>query len=137
FAVVADEVRKLAERTQNATLDIGNKIKLIVDGTNQAIVAMRDGNDQMQAGRNNAVEAQQNLQGIIQETRQLAGLLEQVAQAENSQNHGFAQFAGDITAVGESTRSLSTETRSIADAIKRLDQLLDELGRSSQAQHAS
>ncbi|MBA4707076.1 methyl-accepting chemotaxis protein [Aquitalea aquatica] len=136
FAVVADEVRKLAERTQNATLDIGNKITLIVDGTNQAIVAMRDGNDQMQAGRDNAREAQQNLQGIIQETRQLAGLLEQVAQAENSQNHGFAQFAGDITAVGESTRSLSTETRSIADAIKRLDQLLDELGRSSQAQHA-
>jgi hypothetical protein len=38
--------------------------------------------------------------------------------------------------VGESTRSLSTETRSIADAIKRLDQLLDDLGRTSQAQHA-
>jgi len=134
FAVVADEVRKLAERTQNATLDIESKIKLIVDGTNQAIIAMRDGSSQMQAGRSNAVEAQQNLQGIIRETRQLATLLEQVAQAENSQNHGFSQFAGDITAVGESTRSLSTETRSIADAIKRLDQLLDELGRSSHSQ---
>ncbi|KJV26503.1 chemotaxis protein [Aquitalea magnusonii] len=136
FAVVADEVRKLAERTQNATLDIETKIKLIVDGTNQAIIAMRDGNSQMQAGRSNAQEAQQNLQGIIQETRQLASLLEEVSRAESSQNQGFAQFAGDITAVGESTRSLSTETRSIADAIKRLDQLLDDLGRSSQAQHA-
>jgi methyl-accepting chemotaxis protein len=136
FAVVADEVRKLAERTQNATLDIETKIKLIVDGTNQAIIAMRDGNSQMQAGRSNAQEAQQNLQGIIQETRQLASLLEEVSRAESSQNQGFAQFAGDITAVGESTRSLSTETRSIADAIKRLDQLLDDLGRTSQAQHA-
>jgi methyl-accepting chemotaxis protein len=79
FAVVADEVRKLAERTQNATLDIETKIKLIVDGTNQAIIAMRDGNSQMQAGRSNAQEAQQNLQGIIQETRQLASLLEEVS----------------------------------------------------------
>ncbi|WP_159876202.1 MULTISPECIES: methyl-accepting chemotaxis protein [Aquitalea] len=136
FAVVADEVRKLAERTQNATLDIETKIKLIVDGTNQAIIAMRDGNSQMQAGRSNAQEAQQNLQGIIQETRELANLLEEVSRAESSQNQGFAQFAGDITAVGESTRSLSTETRSIADAITRLDQLLDELGRSSHAQQA-
>ncbi|WP_293764794.1 methyl-accepting chemotaxis protein [uncultured Aquitalea sp.] len=131
FAVVADEVRKLAERTQNATLDIESKIKLIVDGTNQAIVAMRDGNSQMKSGRDNAHEAQEKLQGIIAETRQLAGLLDQVSQAEQSQNQGFAQFASDITAVGESTRALSTETSSIADAIRRLDQLLDELGRSS------
>ncbi|XLM21728.1 methyl-accepting chemotaxis protein, partial [Chromobacterium piscinae] len=57
FAVVADEVRKLAERTQNATQDIESKIQLIVDGTNQAIVAMRDGNQQMRAGSDHAQKA--------------------------------------------------------------------------------
>ncbi|WP_280955006.1 methyl-accepting chemotaxis protein [Paludibacterium denitrificans] len=68
FAVVADEVRKLAERTQNATLDIESKIDLIIDGTNQAMVAMREGSQQLQAGRHHTVEAQEKLHGIIQES---------------------------------------------------------------------
>ena len=131
FAVVADEVRKLAERTQNATLDIEQKIRLIVDGTNQALLAMRDGNQQMQAGRDNSLDAQRKLSGIIGETGELASLLSQMSQAEANQNRGFAQFASDITAVGESTRSLSGETQAIADAIARLDHLLEDLGQSA------
>ncbi|WP_413783170.1 methyl-accepting chemotaxis protein [Chromobacterium subtsugae] len=137
FAVVADEVRKLAERTQNATQDIESKIRVIVDGTNQAMVAMRDGNRQMQAGRDNAQDAQQKLSGIIRETGELAGLLSQVSQAETSQNQGFAQFAGDIVAVGESTRSLSGETHNIAEAIRRLDAQMETLHQAvSQPAHA-
>jgi methyl-accepting chemotaxis protein len=131
FAVVADEVRKLAERTQNATQDIGSRIRLIVDGTNDAIAAMRDGSEQMQSGRGNAVAAQDRLGGIIAQTGQLEGLLTRVSAAGESQNQGFARFAADITAVGESTRSLSGETHAIADAIRRLDRLLDELGHST------
>ncbi|UTH74547.1 methyl-accepting chemotaxis protein [Chromobacterium sp. IIBBL 290-4] len=136
FAVVADEVRKLAERTQNATQDIETKIKLIVDGTNLAIVAMRDGNQQMQAGRDHAQNAQSKLSGIIRETSQLAGLLDQVSQAESNQNQGFAQFAGDIVAVGESTRSLSGETRNIAEAIRQLDEQMDKLHQAVSRQDA-
>ncbi len=128
FAVVADEVRKLAERTQHATQDIESKIKLIVDGTNQAIDAMRDGNGQLKSGRDNTVEAQQRLKGIIAASQALSGVLAQVSDAEENQNKGFAQFAGDITAVGESSRTLSTETRTIAEAVNRLDQQMKELG---------
>ncbi|KIA79803.1 chemotaxis protein [Chromobacterium piscinae] len=127
FAVVADEVRKLAERTQNATQDIESKIQLIVDGTNQAIVAMRDGNQQMRAGSDHAQNAHQKLSGIIRETAELANLLGQVSQAEANQNQGFAQFAGDIVAVGEATRSLSGETENIAEAIRRLDEQMEKL----------
>ncbi|MEO9455683.1 methyl-accepting chemotaxis protein [Chromobacterium phragmitis] len=138
FAVVADEVRKLAERTQNATQDIEGKIRVIVDGTNEALVAMRDGNQQMRAGREHAREAQRQLSGIIDGAGELAGLLQQVSQAEASQNQGFAQFAGDIVAVGEATRSLSGETGNIAEAIRRLDAQMDKLHQAvSQPQHSS
>ncbi|OWY38366.1 chemotaxis protein [Xenophilus sp. AP218F] len=127
FAVVADEVRKLAERTQNATQDIETKIKVIVDGTNQAIVAMRDGNGQLETGSNHADSAHERLQRIIRESGELSSLLQQVSQAGASQNQGFAQFAGDITAVGESTRALSGETQNIAEAIRRLDEQMASL----------
>jgi methyl-accepting chemotaxis protein len=130
FAVVADEVRKLAERTQQATLDIETKIRLIVDGTNQAIDAIRDGNAQMRSGRENTVDAQQRLAGIIQDTHRLNQLLREVSQAEESQNQGFAAFTSNITAVGESTRTLSGEVETIAQATERLDTLMAELGES-------
>jgi len=131
FAVVADEVRKLAERTQNATIDIESKIQLIVDGTNQALLAMRDGNAQMRAGREHTVAAQERLSGIIAGTHDLARLLTEVSQAESTQNQGFARFANDINSVGEATRALSGETDTIADATRRLDSLMAELGESA------
>ncbi|WP_225548464.1 methyl-accepting chemotaxis protein [Chromobacterium violaceum] len=136
FAVVADEVRKLAERTQNATKDIESKIRVIVDGTNEALVAMRDGNQQMRAGRDHAQEAQRKLAGIIDGAGELAGLLQQVSQAEASQNQGFSQFAGDIVAVGESSRSLSGETHNIAEAVRRLDEQMDKLHQAVSRQDA-
>ncbi|SCK28917.1 methyl-accepting chemotaxis protein [Vogesella sp. LIG4] len=128
FAVVADEVRKLAERTQHATLDIEQKIGLIVSGTHQAIDAIRNGNDQVHAGRQHALDAQQRLAGIIRDTHALAQLLGEVSQAEECQNQGFAQFAGDIGAVGDASRTLSGETETIASATERLDKLMAELG---------
>ncbi|RXZ44300.1 methyl-accepting chemotaxis protein [Crenobacter cavernae] len=130
FAVVADEVRKLAERTQNATQDIDQKISLIVCGTNEAIVAMKDGNAQMHAGRDNAQHAQDKLGAMIDDTHRLADVLAGVAAAGETQNRGFSAFAGDITAVAEATRALSEETGSIADATGRLDKLMAELGDS-------
>ncbi|TDR79867.1 methyl-accepting chemotaxis protein [Paludibacterium purpuratum] len=130
FAVVADEVRKLAERTQQATEGVEQKIKMIVDGTSQAIDAMRDGSRQMQAGQENSSSAQQQLGDIIRDTRELAGILSEVATAEAKQNQGFGQFANDITAVGESTRVLTHEVHTIAEAIQKLDGLMAELGQS-------
>ncbi|MBV8647190.1 methyl-accepting chemotaxis protein [Paludibacterium sp.] len=130
FAVVADEVRKLAERTQQATQGVEQKIQLIVDGTSQAIDAMRDGNRQMQAGKENSASAQLQLGDIIRDTRELAGILTEVAAAGSRQNQGFSQFANDITAVGDSTRTLTSEVHTIAEAIQTLDGLMAELGRS-------
>ncbi|TCP12161.1 methyl-accepting chemotaxis protein [Crenobacter luteus] len=130
FAVVADEVRKLAERTQNATQDIDQKISLIVDGTEAAIVAMQDGNAQMHAGSEHAAHAQRTLGATIDGTHRLAGLLAAIAAAGETQKRGFADFAADTAAVAATTRALSDETGHIADATGRLDRLMAELGES-------
>lgn len=49
FAVVADEVRKLAERTQNATKDISQKIKDIQNKTQNFVTILSDIASQMQS----------------------------------------------------------------------------------------
>jgi methyl-accepting chemotaxis protein len=130
FAVVADEVRKLAERTQLATQGVEQKIQIIVEGTSEAITAIRNGNMQMQSGQSHSLAAHEKLGGIIRGSTQLAELLTQVSEAEATQNQGFAKFANDISAVGESTRTLTTEVHTIAEAIHKLDSLMAELGQS-------
>ncbi len=127
FAVVANEVRKLAERTQKATLDIGDKIRLILEGTQASIVAMRDGNAQMKTGGEHAQLAQEKLSGIIRSTHELASLLDTVSASQNRQNAVFGHFSQDIHAVGEASGQLFSETERIAQATRRLDTLLAEL----------
>ena len=127
FAVVADEVRKLAERTQTATKDIETKIGLIVNGTQDALVAIREGVDRMQGGAGNSRAAHSSLRELIGGAQNLAEVLEQVAGAENSQSAGFKTFAGDIGNIGQSTQTLSNETAAIAEATRRLDGLMAEL----------
>ncbi|ASJ24203.1 methyl-accepting chemotaxis protein [Laribacter hongkongensis] len=127
FAVVADEVRKLAERTQSATKDIEAKIGLIVDGTQEALIAIRDGSSRMQSGAGNARAAQESLSGIISNAHELANVLEAVSSAGSTQSQGFKTFAGNVTAIGRATQTLSDETGSIAGSTRRLDALMAEL----------
>ena len=127
FAVVADEVRKLAERTQSATKDIEAKIGLIVDGTQEALIAIRDGSSRMQSGAGNARAAQESLSGIISNAHELANVLEAVSSAGSTQSQGFKTFAGNVTAIGHATQTLSDETGSIAGSTRRLDALMAEL----------
>ncbi|MCX7208419.1 MAG: methyl-accepting chemotaxis protein [Proteobacteria bacterium] len=131
FAVVADEVRKLAERTQKATLDIGGKIHLIIEGTESSIVTMREGDAQMRAGHEHTLSAQGKLSSIIHSTQTLAHLLQSLARAEAQQQQGFSQFVSSISTIKEASQSLSIETETIASATLKLDQLMAELGTSA------
>lgn len=128
FAVVADEVRKLAERTQKATADIDNKIRSIVDSTSEAIEVMNVGEGQLRSCHDHAHGAQQQLEGIIGQTRELTAVLCNVAQAEAGLHRGFGEFTDNLSAVGVAASQLTNETQRIASSTQRLDHLLAELG---------
>ncbi|MGL4604550.1 MAG: methyl-accepting chemotaxis protein [Iodobacter sp.] len=130
FAVVADEVRKLAERTQNATLEIGEKIQLILEGTQSSILTMKEGDAQMKAGHAHTLLAQEKLNGIIVGTATLSALLQTVAKDGAQQNAGFDQFVGSIAEIKDASEALSKETDTIAVATRNLDQLMAGLGKS-------
>ena len=104
FAVVADEVRKLAERTSIATQEIGQLLSGIQGEINQVVVAMQQGQEQMQAG-----------QGMVGSARQL---VEEIGgEAEES--------AQNVHSIADSTREQGIAANAIAQRIEQIVQMAD------------
>ncbi len=127
FAVVADEVRKLAERTQSATKEIEDKITAILDGTQQAISAMRDGNEQMQASTRNAANADDALKEIITNAQAVATIVGGVSAREQQQNQTVQTMVSNIEQLSSASASAAASSEAIVAAIANLDRLVADL----------
>lgn len=130
FAVVADEVRGLAERTRNATQDISGKIRLIVDGTESAVAAMREGSEEVQSGQSHAQAAQEQIQIIIQDTCHLGQQMERLSSTGHEQQTTFTHYAEEIRIIGQQVLQLADETSQIQSNIEQLDQIMGQLSLS-------
>ncbi|HEX5504225.1 MAG TPA: methyl-accepting chemotaxis protein [Thermomicrobiales bacterium] len=106
FAVVAEEVRRLAERTGEASKQIGALVKGIQAETAEAVAAMEDGTREVVTGSHLADEAGQSLQAIDAIVAQLAELIEAISFAAEQQaraSAGIAQAMSEISAVTQHT----------------------------------
>jgi methyl-accepting chemotaxis protein len=121
FAVVADEIRELAERTAVSTREIGTIISNLQEGTQEAVVAMQAGSEQvheevkrskasgvaLEKIRSSTLKATEQVNGIVRATEeqsrgsrqvtdsmnQVASMLEQIATAINQQTSGARHLA--------------------------------------------
>jgi len=71
FAVVANEVRKLAERTSNATKDIGAFIQSIQEATEEAIRAMEEIRTETRSTADGALDTARAADKLVDAARQL------------------------------------------------------------------
>ena len=81
FAVVADEVRKLAERSANATREIGALIKAIQTSVGETVNAMLESAQEVEKGVESAGEAGNSLHQILQTVEQVNRQAQEAARA--------------------------------------------------------
>ena len=127
FAVVADEVRSLAERTTEATSEIGSMIKRIQDETDTAVLEMSKGNEEVQAGLELADQAGEALGRILKGSQSTEQIIMQIAAATEEHSVTSEQISNNITSISTVSGNSAQSVSEIADALTNLNRLMGRI----------
>jgi twitching motility protein PilJ len=130
FSVVAEEVQRLAERSAEATKQIGALVRTIQTDTHDAVAAMEKSTQGVVEGAKLSDAAGTALSEIRSVSNRLAELIQGISLATEQQAtsaNGVAQNIQHILSMNDQTR---TGTQQTADSIKQLALLAEELKNS-------
>lgn len=127
FAVVADEVQRLAERSAEATKQIGELVKTIQADTNEAVASMEQATHGVVEATRLADAAGQALGEIESVSEQLSNLIVNIARDAHRQSESATDISGSMAKIQETTTLTSTGTRQAAESIGKLSDLAREL----------
>ncbi len=130
FSVVAEEVQRLAERSAEATKQIGALVRTIQTDTHDAVAAMEKSTQGVVEGAKLSDAAGSALSDIRRVSNQLAELIQGISAATEQQAtsaNGVAQSIQSILTVTEHTQAGTQQT---AESIRELTRLAEELKNS-------
>ncbi|SFZ78363.1 methyl-accepting chemotaxis protein [Chitinimonas taiwanensis] len=127
FTVVAEEVQRLAERSGEATKQIGAIVKTIQADTHDAVAAMEISTQGVVEGAKLSDAAGQALNEIGQVSNELAGLIQTIAHATESQQQLADKVAVSMQDILRITEQTTAGTKQTAVQIGQLTGLAAEL----------
>jgi twitching motility protein PilJ len=123
FSMVAEEIRKLAERSAQATKDIGALIHGVQEETQELVALMENGTRQVEAGHRATVDVGESLKQIADIAQSSAALAEEISLATREQvqeAEGVTKAIGAIVAVAVETQRAVSATRATMDGLVRV-----------------
>jgi hemerythrin len=137
FAVVADEVRKLAEKTMDATKDVGNAISEIQNEVDKNVREMNKVASSVKEGTTLAKESYEALQKIVELVISVADQVRAIAAASEEQSAASDEInrsVDDIKNISEETARGMEETKNAVETLVHLAEqlriLTEELAKS-------
>ena len=127
FSVVAEEVQRLAERSGEATKQIGAIVKTIQADTQDAVAAMEKSTQGVVEGAKLSDAAGQALSEIDSVTKNLARLIQQISEATHIQANATNKVAQNMQDILEITRQTTRGTQQTAGSIRDLAAVAQEL----------
>jgi methyl-accepting chemotaxis protein len=127
FAVVADEVRKLAERTSQATKDIGQRIAAIQAAAGESVNAMKKGSDEVDKGVALAKEASAALDSIVTASSSAMDMVQRIAAATEQQSAASEEVSQNMEHISDITKRSSASTEQIKGSAAELAKLASGL----------
>lgn len=127
FAVVADQVRKLAESSTQATREIADLVKVIQSETQDAVVAMEQETQAVEAGSASALrtgEVFNEISTIAQRSAELAQTIAQSAATQTASTDQVGRSLKDFTGGAMATQKATDSARlTVEDMAKLADSL--------------
>jgi PAS domain S-box-containing protein len=120
FAVVAEEVRKLAERSAGATEEISEIVGTIQEEISRVMKAMESGTLEVVEGTKLASEAKTHLNAIIEVSREMNALVQNITRASAKQTVSAEEVSHSMQQVNEIA---NTTAQKGADVKASLDDL--------------
>jgi twitching motility protein PilJ len=127
FSVVAEEVQRLAERSGEATKQIGAIVKTIQADTQDAVAAMEKSTTGVVEGAKLSDAAGQALSEIDFVTKNLAQLIQTISTATQTQASATTRVAQNMQDILEITRQTTRGTQQAAGSIRDLAAVAQEL----------
>ncbi len=134
FAVVADEVRKLAEKTMNATKEVGSSIKAIQDSAAQNIQNVSTAVESITETTEQAKQSGHVLEEIVSLANENSMLISSMAAAAEEQSATSEEINRSVDSINrvanetaESMVQTSSAVHELAEMAQRLKSTLDRL----------
>ncbi len=127
FTVVAEEVQRLAERSAEATKQIGAIVKTIQTDTQEAVAAMEKSTQGVVEGAKLSDNAGQALTEIGQVSTKLAELIESIAGTTQQQAQTAGAVATNMQDILAITKQTTEGTQQTAVSIGQISDLAQEL----------
>jgi twitching motility protein PilJ len=127
FTVVAEEVQRLAERSSEATKQIGAIVKTIQTDTNSAVAAMEKSTEGVVEGARLSDAAGKALMEIETVSNSLARLIQSISTATAAQTEEASTVTKNMQQIQEITSQTTQGTKLTAESVGQLTKLAEEL----------
>jgi methyl-accepting chemotaxis protein len=129
FAVVADEVRKLAEKTMGATKEVEEVIRLIRQGTGEAVDEMGGARERVVNTASMAEQAGQVLDQIVYQSNSMADMVRSIATAAEQQSATSDEINSSVSHMNEISQHITAGINEANSAIAEVAAMSQHLAK--------
>jgi twitching motility protein PilJ len=120
FSVVAEEVRTLAQQSAAATAEIEQLVEEIQGQTNEVVMAMEAGTEQVVTGTQLVEESRQKLTQISTVSAQVNQLIQEISQAAAEQTQTSSTVSQTMQSVATIATENSKQSEEVANSFSNL-----------------
>lgn len=133
FAVVAEEVRKLAEQSQEAAKEIASLIGEIQSDTDNAVMVMNNGTQEVKRGTEVVNNAGQSFKDIFSQINQMSSQVQEISTAIQHMASGSQQIVSSVQGIDKVSKDIAAQTQTVSAATEEQAAAMEEIASSSQA----
>ena len=131
FSVVAEEVRKLAEQSQLSAEEIKTRITTIQQDTEEAVVAMQAGTNEVALGTQAIREVGEQFKDITTRVSSIKEEMEGINHAVQTVSQGMQNIVGAVDDIDEVSRATAENTQTISAAAEEQSASSEEIASAS------